>query len=201
MSGAGPECSPISCTLRLLPTLPEARTAKPHACVTAAPAVASAATWANRGEATLTSFWRGSTTRCAPLSWHSADSMQWVPRVVPVACAEGGEPERGCHHSLLRGVARRSCSCCRAAQQEKPAELAGREPSAGGGGYHRPARLGAARAHAPRRGRQGRGKRALGLFFNVHERTTRGTSLTRVPTGLHSGRLSATDSTRVVSLR
>ena len=50
----------MSCTLRLLPTLPEARTAKPHACVMAAPAVASAATWAKPkgGEATLTSFWR-----------------------------------------------------------------------------------------------------------------------------------------------
>ena len=42
---------------------------------------------------------------------------------------------------------RRSCSCCRAAQQEKPAELAGREPSAGGGSYGGLARLGAARAH------------------------------------------------------
>mgnify|MGYP006975544909 CR=1 FL=1 len=37
--------------------------------------------------------------------------------------------------------------CCREAQQEKPAELAGREPSAGGGWYGGPARLGAARAH------------------------------------------------------
>ena len=35
-----------------------------------------------------------------PATPQHTDSMQWVPRVVPVACAEGGEPERGCHHSL-----------------------------------------------------------------------------------------------------
>ena len=45
------------------------------------------------------------------------------------------------------GIPRSSSSCCRAAQQEKTAELAGREPSAGGGGYGCLARLGAARAH------------------------------------------------------
>ena len=36
----------------------------------------------------------------APATPQHTDSMQWVPRFVPVACAEGGEPERGCHHSL-----------------------------------------------------------------------------------------------------
>ena len=55
----------MSCTLRLLPTLPEARTAKPHACVMAAPAVASAATWAKGGGVTKTWVYPGSSDRCA----------------------------------------------------------------------------------------------------------------------------------------
>ena len=95
------------------------------------------------------------------------DSMQWVPRVVPVACAEGAGSQRGAVTTLCTW--RRSCSCCRAAQQEKPAELAGREPSAGGGGYGRPARLGAARAH----GEAARGAATV-LFFGP---TTHKTSL------------------------
>ena len=75
------------------------------------------------------------------------DSMQWLPRVVPVACAEGGEPDREGLSVTTLCTWRRSSSCCRAAQQEEPAELAGREPSAGGGWYGGLARLGAARAH------------------------------------------------------
>ena len=78
-----------------------------------------------------------------PSTQHT-DSMKWVTRVVPVACAEGGEPERAV---TTLCTWRRSSSCCRAAQQEEPAERAGREPSAGGGWHGGPARLGAARAH------------------------------------------------------
>ena len=65
----------------------------------------------------------------------------------------GSFPSRAPKEGSQRGAVttlctwRRSSSCCRAAQQEKPAELAGREPSAGGGWYGGPARLGAARAH------------------------------------------------------
>ena len=109
---------------------------------------------------------------------------EWRPPLpsTPTRCSgcRGSFPLRAPKEGSQRGAVttlctwRRSCSCCRAAQQEKPAELVGREPSAGGGWYGGLARLGAARAHG---GRQGRGKRAFGLFFNVHERTTRTTSL------------------------
>ena len=82
---------------------------------------------------------------------------EWRPPLpsTPTRCSgcRGPFPSRAPKEGSQRGAVttlctwRRSCSCCRAAQQEKPAELAGREPSAGGGGYGRPARLGAARAH------------------------------------------------------
>ena len=82
---------------------------------------------------------------------------EWRPPLpsTPTRCSwcRGSFPSRALKEGSQRGAVttlctwRRSCSCCRAAQQEKPAELAGREPSAGGGGYGRPARLGAARAH------------------------------------------------------
>ena len=82
---------------------------------------------------------------------------EWRPPLpsTPTRCSgcRGSFPSRAPKEGSQRGAVttlctwRRSCSCCRAAQQEKPAELAGREPSAGGGGYGRPARLGAARAH------------------------------------------------------
>ena len=82
---------------------------------------------------------------------------EWRPSLpsTPTRCSggQGSFPSRAPKEGSQRGAVttlctwRRSCSCCRAAQQEKPAELAGREPSAGGGGYGRLARLGAARAH------------------------------------------------------
>ena len=82
---------------------------------------------------------------------------EWRPPLpsTPTRCSgcRGSFPSRAPKEGSQRGAVttlctwRRSCSCCRAAQQEKPAELAGREPSAGGGGYGRLARLGAARAH------------------------------------------------------
>ena len=73
----------------------------------------------------------------------------------PTRCSgcRGSFPSRAPKEGSQRGAVttlctwRRSSSCCRAAQQEKPAELAGREPSAGGGWYGGLARLGAARAH------------------------------------------------------
>ena len=82
---------------------------------------------------------------------------EWRPPLpsTPTRCSgcRGSFPSRAPKEGSQRGAVttlctwRRSSSCCRAAQQEKPAELAGREPSAGGGGYGRLARLGAARAH------------------------------------------------------
>ena len=82
---------------------------------------------------------------------------EWRPPLpsTPTRCSgcRGSFPLRAPKEGSQRGAVttlctwRRSCSCCRAAQQEKPAELAGREPSAGGGGYGRLSRLGAARAH------------------------------------------------------
>ena len=82
---------------------------------------------------------------------------EWRPPLpsTPTRCSgcRGSFPSRAPKEGSQRGAVttlctwRRSCSCCRAAQQEKPAELAGREPSAGGGGYGCLARLGAARAH------------------------------------------------------
>ena len=82
---------------------------------------------------------------------------EWRPPLpsTPTRCSgcRGSFPSRAPKEGSQRGAVttlctwRRSSSCCRAAQQEKPAELAGREPSAGGGGYGRSARLGAARAH------------------------------------------------------
>ena len=82
---------------------------------------------------------------------------EWRPPLpsTPTRCSgcRGSFPSRAPKEGSQRGAVttlctwRRSCSCCRAAQQEKPAELAGREPSAGGGWYGGPARLGAARAH------------------------------------------------------
>ena len=82
---------------------------------------------------------------------------EWRPPLpsTPTRCSgcRGSFPSRAPKEGSQRGAVttlctwRRSSSCCRAAQQEKPAELAGREPSAGGGGYGGLARLGAARAH------------------------------------------------------
>ena len=82
---------------------------------------------------------------------------EWRPPLpsTPTRCSgcRGSFPSRAPKEGSQRGAVttlctwRRSCSCCRAAQQEKPDELAGREPSAGGGWYGGPARLGAARAH------------------------------------------------------
>ena len=82
---------------------------------------------------------------------------EWRPPLpsTPTRCSgcRGSFPLRAPKEGSQRGAVttlctwRRSSSCCRAAQQEKPAELAGREPSAGGGGYGHPARLCAARAH------------------------------------------------------
>ena len=82
---------------------------------------------------------------------------EWRPPLpsTPTRCSgcRGSFPSRAPKEGSQRGAVttlctwRRSCSCCRAAQQEKPAELAGREPSAGGGWYGALARLGAARAH------------------------------------------------------
>ena len=82
---------------------------------------------------------------------------EWRPPLpsTPTRCSgrRGSFPSRAPKEGSQRGTVttlctwRRSCSCCRAAQQEKPAELAGREPSAGGGWYGGLARLGAARAH------------------------------------------------------
>ena len=82
---------------------------------------------------------------------------EWRPPLpsTPTRCSgcRGSFPSRAPKEGSQRGAVttlctwRRSCSCCRAAQQEKPAELAGREPSAGGGWYRGLARLGAARAH------------------------------------------------------
>ena len=82
---------------------------------------------------------------------------EWRPPLpsTPTRCSgcRGSFPSRAPKEGSQRGAVttlctwRRSSSCCRAAQQEKPAELAGREPSAGGGWYGGPARLGAARAH------------------------------------------------------
>ena len=82
---------------------------------------------------------------------------EWRPPLpsTPTRCSgcRGSFPSRAPKEGSQRGAVttlctwRRSCSCCRAAQQEKPDELAGREPSAGGGGYGCLARLGAARAH------------------------------------------------------
>ena len=82
---------------------------------------------------------------------------EWRPPLpsTPTRCSgcRGPFPSRAPKEGSQRGAVttlctwRRSSSCCRAAQQEKPAELAGREPSAGGGWYGGPARLGAARAH------------------------------------------------------
>ena len=82
---------------------------------------------------------------------------EWRPPLpsTPTRCSgcRGSFPSRAPKEGSQRGAVttlctwRRSCSCCRAAQQEKPAELAGREPSAGGGWYGGLARLGAARAH------------------------------------------------------
>ena len=82
---------------------------------------------------------------------------EWRPPLpsTPTRCSgcRGSFPLRAPKEGSQRGAVttlctwRRSSSCCRAAQQEKPAELAGREPSAGGGGYGCLARLGAARAH------------------------------------------------------
>ena len=82
---------------------------------------------------------------------------EWRPPLpsTPTRCSgcRGSFPSRAPKEGSQRGTVttlctwRRSSSCCRAAQQEKPAELAGREPSAGGGGYGHPARLCAARAH------------------------------------------------------
>ena len=70
---------------------------------------------------------------------------EWRPPLpsTPTRCSgcRGSFPSRAPKEGSQRGAVttlctwRRSCSCCRAAQQEKPAELAGREPSAGGGGY------------------------------------------------------------------
>ena len=82
---------------------------------------------------------------------------EWRPPLpsTPTRCSgcRGPFPSRAPKEGSQRGAVttlctwRRSSSCCRAAQQEKPAELAGREPSAGGGWHGGPARLGAARAH------------------------------------------------------
>ena len=82
---------------------------------------------------------------------------EWRPPLpsTPTRCSgcRGPFPSREPKEGSQRGAVttlctwRRSSSCCRAAQQEKPAELAGREPSAGGGWDGAPARLGAARAH------------------------------------------------------
>ena len=82
---------------------------------------------------------------------------EWRPPLpsTPTRCSggQGSFPSRAPKEGSQRGAVttlctwRRSCSCCRAAQQEEPAELAGREPSAGGGWYGCLARLGAARAH------------------------------------------------------
>ena len=82
---------------------------------------------------------------------------EWRPPLAstPTRCSgcQGSFPSRAPKEGSQRGAVttlctwRRSSSCCHAAQQEKPAELAGREPSAGGGWYGGPARLGAARAH------------------------------------------------------
>ena len=82
---------------------------------------------------------------------------EWRPPLpsTPTRCSgcRGSFPSRAPKEGSQRGAVttlctwRRSCSCCRAAQQEKPDELAGREPSAGGGWYRGLARLGAARAH------------------------------------------------------
>ena len=82
---------------------------------------------------------------------------EWRPPLpsTPTRCSgcRGSFPSRAPKEGSQRGAVttlctwRRSCSCCRAAHQEKPAELAGREPSAGGGWYGGLARLGAARAH------------------------------------------------------
>ena len=82
---------------------------------------------------------------------------EWRPPLpsTPTRCSGclGSFPLRAPKEGSQRGAVttlctwRRSSSCCRAAQQEKPAELAGREPSAGGGWDGAPARLGAARAH------------------------------------------------------
>ena len=90
---------------------------------------------------------------------------EWRPPLpsTPTRCSgcRGSFPSRAPKEGSQRGAVttlctwRRSCSCCRAAQQEKPAELAGREPNAGGGGYGRLARLGAARGSGPRSGPPG----------------------------------------------
>ena len=82
---------------------------------------------------------------------------EWRPPLpsTPTRCSgcRGPFPSRAPKEGSQRGAVttlctwRRSCSCCRAGQQEEPAELAGREPSAGGGWYGGLARLGAARAH------------------------------------------------------
>ena len=82
---------------------------------------------------------------------------EWRPPLpsTPTRCSgcRGSFPSRAPKEGSQRGAVttlctwRRSCSCCRAAQQEKPNELAGREPSAGGGWYGRLARPGAAQAH------------------------------------------------------
>ena len=82
---------------------------------------------------------------------------EWRPPLpsTPTRCSgcRGSFPSRAPKEGSQRGAVttpctwRRPSSCCRTAQQEKPDELAGREPSAGGGGNGRLARLGAARAH------------------------------------------------------
>ena len=82
---------------------------------------------------------------------------EWRPPLpsTPTRCSgyRGPFPSRAPKEGSQRGAVttlctwRRSSPCCRAAQQGKPDELAGREPSAGGGWYGGPSRLGAARAH------------------------------------------------------
>ena len=82
---------------------------------------------------------------------------EWRPPLpsTPTRCSgcRGPFPSRAPKEGSQRGAVttlctwRRSSSCCRTAQQEEPAELAGREPSAGGGWYGGLSRLGAARAH------------------------------------------------------
>ena len=97
---------------------------------------------------------------------------EWRPPLpsTPTRCSgcRGSFPSRAPKEGSQRGAVttlctwRRSCSCCRAAQQEKPAELAGREPSAGGGWYGGLSRLGAARAH--REAARGAANVLLGSF-------------------------------------
>ena len=105
---------------------------------------------------------------------------EWRPPLpsTPTQCSgcRGSFPLRAPKEGSQRGAVttlctwRRSCSCCRAAQC--PAGKASRAHRTRTQCRRWRVRLSgtAGCRSGPQKGRQGRGKRAFGLFFNVHER-------------------------------